>query len=312
MNLTETKGYRERSFMKKNLVKIILIILLSVTIIPSCKINLIGQTKYKVGILIPEVSNVKISKMAYSAAQRCEELTDQIEYKIYTSKDVESMITQLDKLLQWKADLIVVYSKWTEMQNPIKRAIEKGVVVVNFETELEIEGVYQVLRDKSVKTFKESNYKVGDNEAALILEDTYSKLSRKSIYDTINKTDPNTKIIITETPNKKDISNSYKFVKKTKPINRNELYTMDETIRTEDISTIIETNSNELEVIKLKTLSKETLNIINENKKIDNQTSQFSKSLIIAAIDMGLSVLKKEEVPPIKIIPTNIKDITNN
>ncbi len=298
--------------MKKKLVKIILIILLSVTIIPSCKINLIGQTKYKVGILIPEVSNVKISKMAYSAAQRCEELTDQIEYKIYTSKDVESMITQLDKLLQWKADLIVVYPKWTEMQNPIKRSIEKGVVVVNFETELEIEGVYQVLRDKSIKTFKESNYKVGDNEAALILEDTYSKLSRKSIYDTINKTDPNTKILISETANEKGISNNSKSVKQTTPINRNELYTMDKTIRTEDISTIIETNSNELEVVKIKNLSKETLNIINENKKIDNQTSQVSTSLIIAAIDMGLSVLKKEKVPPIKIIPTNIKDITNN
>lgn len=206
MNLTETKGYRERSFMKKNLVKIILIILLSVTIIPSCKINLIGQTKYKVGILIPEVSNGKISKMAYSAAKRCEELSNQIDYKIYTASNKEMMKEQLADLLLWDVDLIVIFPNWIEMKIPIQKAIDEGVVVVNFDISIDIDGCYKVTVDNKDIGVQEVHYiinKVGDNSTILILENptskTVTKLRKQWFLETINNIAPKTMILTYET-----------------------------------------------------------------------------------------------------------------
>ncbi|MCY1152104.1 MAG: hypothetical protein OWP43_06735 [Sphaerochaetaceae bacterium] len=298
--------------MKKNLVKIILIILLSVTIIPSCKINLIGQTKYKVGILIPEVSNGKISKMAYSAAQRCEELTDQIEYKIYTSKDVESMITQLDKLLQWNADLIVVYPKWTEMQNPIKRAIGKGVVVVNFETELEIEGVYQVLRDKSVKTFKETNYKVDDNEVGIIRGDsslkTIYKLRKKNYLETVSNIVSNTIILVFEatSSSKSGFNEISEIVIKSAYIDSPNF--LDDEKSFGVIKVIKNDKRIDIKFITAGSALEESLKMITLEECLYSKITQYSPTSISHAIDMGLSVLKNGKVSHIEIISKIIVD----
>ena len=59
--------------------------------------------KYKVGILAPAVTHGWVAAVAYNAEQRCQELSDEIEYKLYTSSNAEEMTTQLDDLLTWGA-----------------------------------------------------------------------------------------------------------------------------------------------------------------------------------------------------------------
>ena len=44
---------------------------------------------YKIGILAPAVTHGWVAAVAYNAEQRCLELADQVEYKLYTSSNAE-------------------------------------------------------------------------------------------------------------------------------------------------------------------------------------------------------------------------------
>ena len=65
--------------------------------------------KYKVGILAPAVTHGWVAAVAYNAEQRSKELSDEIEYKLYTSSNAEEMTTQLDDWLTWGAQAIVAF-----------------------------------------------------------------------------------------------------------------------------------------------------------------------------------------------------------
>ena len=103
--------------------------------------------KYKIGILAPAVTHGWVAAVAYEAEARCKALSDKVVYKLYTSTNGEEMTTQLDDLLLWGAQAIVAFPQWTGMEVPIKRAVAKGVVVVNFDIVINVDGVYRVTGD---------------------------------------------------------------------------------------------------------------------------------------------------------------------
>lgn len=85
-----------------------------------------AAAKYKIGILAPAVTHGWVAAVAYNAEQRCIELADQVEYKLYTSSNAEEMTTQLDDLLTWGAQAIVAFPQWEGMEVPIQSAIDKA------------------------------------------------------------------------------------------------------------------------------------------------------------------------------------------
>ncbi|MEG2315768.1 MAG: substrate-binding domain-containing protein, partial [Clostridia bacterium] len=103
--------------------------------------------KFKVGILAPAVTHGWVAGVAYNAEQRCKELADTVEYKLYTSNNAEEMTTQLDDLKTWGAQAIVAFPQWEGMEVPIQAAINDGIVVVNFDIAIKADGIYLVTGD---------------------------------------------------------------------------------------------------------------------------------------------------------------------
>lgn len=54
--------------------------------------------KTKIGILAPAVTHGWVAGVAYYAEQRCKELSDTVDYKLYTSNNAEEMTSQIDDL----------------------------------------------------------------------------------------------------------------------------------------------------------------------------------------------------------------------
>ena len=100
---------------------------------------------YKIGILAPAVTHGWVAAVAYYAEQRCQELG--LDYTVATSNNAEEMTTQLSDLLVWGADAIVAFPQWEGMEDPIQEAVDAGVIVVNFDIDIAVDGVYKVTGD---------------------------------------------------------------------------------------------------------------------------------------------------------------------
>ncbi|MFA7168109.1 MAG: substrate-binding domain-containing protein, partial [Sphaerochaetaceae bacterium] len=129
--------------------------------------------KYKIGILAPAVTHGWVAAVAYNAEQRSKELAGNVDYKLYTSSNGEEMTTQLDDLLLWGAQAVVAFPQWTGMEVPIQKAIDKGVVVVNFDIEINADGVYRVSGDNEDMGVQGAKYvvdKIGKTGNIVILD----------------------------------------------------------------------------------------------------------------------------------------------
>ena len=122
--------------MKKALVFLVVFSLL-VTLVLAGSVS--AQDKHKIGILAPAVTHGWVAAVAYHAEARCEELSDEIEYRIQTSSNASEMTSQLDDLKTWGAEAIVAFPQWTGMEVPIRMAIEDGVEVVNFDIKIDVD-----------------------------------------------------------------------------------------------------------------------------------------------------------------------------
>ena len=113
----------------------------------------------KVGIAAPDVTHGWVAGVAYYAEKYCKE--NNLEYMITTSKDAASMTTALDDLVAWGATVIVSWPQWTGMETALQNIIDSGIPVVNFDVDVDCQGIYKVTGD---------NYDMGYQSAKYIVE----------------------------------------------------------------------------------------------------------------------------------------------
>jgi len=304
--------------MKKILVSFLVLIISLMSVFASGTKEATGPSKHKVGILAPAVTHGWVAAVAYNAEARCKELSDEIDYKLYTSSNGEEMTTQLDDLLLWGADLIVAFPQWTGMEVPIQRAIDKGVVVVNFDILIDADGVYRVSGDNEDMGIQGAHYivdKVGKNATVVVLEvptsGSVSELRKKGFMETITKIAPETNIFTFATKftredglkDMSDILTSFSHI--------DAVYSMDDETSIGALQAIKEAKRDDIKVITGGGGCQEYFKMMPLEEDIYLQSALYSPAMVRDAIDMGLSVLNGEEVEPVKIIPTTIVDKTN-
>ena len=113
----------------------------------------------KVGIAAPDVTHGWVAGVAYYAEKYCKE--NNLDYMITTSKDAASMTTALDDLVAWGATVIVSWPQWTGMETALQNIIDSGIPVVNFDVDVDCQGIYKVTGD---------NYDMGYQSAKYITE----------------------------------------------------------------------------------------------------------------------------------------------
>ena len=103
----------------------------------------------KVGILVPAVTHGWVGGITYNAEQYAKELeaAGKIEYKLFTSSNAEEMTTQIDEVMLWGAQALVIAPQWTGMEVAAQGAIDAGLTVVAFDMDIPAEGIYKVTGD---------------------------------------------------------------------------------------------------------------------------------------------------------------------
>jgi ribose transport system substrate-binding protein len=277
-----------------------------------------AAAKFKIGILAPAVTHGWVAAVAYNAEQRCKELSDTVEYKLYTSSNAEEMTTQLDDLETWGAQAIVAFPQWEGMEVPIQAAIEKGIVVVNFDIEINATGVYRVAGDNEGMGVEGAKYivdKIGTEGTVVMLtvptSGSVSELRKKGFMDTIAQIAPNMKILeyatkFTREDGLKDMADIL-----TANPQIDAVYSMDDETTIGALQAIREANRTDIKVITGGGGMQEYFKMMPENTDIWLESATYSPAMVKNAVDEAVAILSGQTVDPVVVIPTTIVDRAN-
>ena len=301
--------------MKKALVFLVVFSLL-VTLVLAGSVS--AQDKHKIGILAPAVTHGWVAAVAYHAEARCEELSDEIEYRIQTSSNASEMTSQLDDLKTWGAEAIVAFPQWTGMEVPIQMAIQDGVEVVNFDIKIDVDGVYRVAGDNYDMGVQGAHYisdKIGNEGTVVILEvptaGSVSELRKEGFLDTLDEigTDYELHTYATQFTREAGLSDMSDILVRHDEIDA--VYSMDDETSIGVLKAIEEAGREDIKVVTGGGGMQEYFEMMPENEDIWIQSALYSPAMVKDAVDMAVDVLEGEDVPEEKIIPTTIVDRTN-
>lgn len=124
----------------------------------------------KIGIAAPDVTHGWVAGVAYYAEKYCKE--NNLTYKITTSSDASEMMTNLNDLTVWGADVIVTWPQWTGMESAVDELITDGIPVVAFDMDIASEGVRKVTGDNYGMGYESAKHivsKVEDGASIAVL-----------------------------------------------------------------------------------------------------------------------------------------------
>jgi ribose transport system substrate-binding protein len=274
--------------------------------------------KYKIGILAPAVTHGWVAAVAYNAENRCKELSDQVEYQLYTSSNAEEMTTQLDDLLTWGAEAIVAFPQWEGMEVPIQAAIDQGVVVVNFDIVIDADGVYRLAGDNKDMGVQGAHYivdKIGTEGTVVMLEvptsGSVSELRKEGFLEVQQEIAPDLEVIsyATQFTREAGLADMADILTANPQIDA--VYSMDDETSIGALQAIREANRTDIKVITGGGGMQEWFQMMPENEDIWLESALYSPAMVRDAVDMAVSILNGEDVPQEIILPTTIVDRTN-
>ena len=277
-----------------------------------------GGEKFKVGILAPAVTHGWVAGVAYYAQERCEELSDTVEYRLLTSNNAEEMTNQIDELKTWGAQAVVAFPQWEGMEDPIKGLIDAGVPVVNFDIVIDVEGVYHVAGDNVDMGTQSAQYivdKIGTTGKVAVLEvpssGSVSELRKKGFEEKIKELAPDMELLYYETAFTREAGLAdFTDVLSANP-QIDAVFSMDDETSIGVLQAISEAKRTDIKVVTGGGGCQEYFNMMPENEEIWIQSALYSPDMVKDAVDVAVALLKGESPDVEKIIPTTIVDREN-
>lgn len=274
--------------------------------------------KHKIGILAPAVTHGWVAAVAYHAENRAEELSDEIEYKIQTSSDASEMTSQLDDLKTWGAEAIVAFPQWEGMETPIQAALDEGIEVVNFDIEIDVDGVYRVAGDNEGMGVEGANYivdKIGEEGTVVVLENpdsgSVSELRVKGFKETMEEIAPDMELKMYSTAFTREdgLSDFSDVLTSLNEIDA--VYSIDDETSIGVLQAIDEAGRDDIQVVTGAGGAQDYFSKMPENEDIWIQSALYSPAMVEDAVDVALDILNGKEVEEQTIIPTTIVDREN-
>lgn len=274
--------------------------------------------KYKVGILAPAVTHGWVAAVAYHAEARCKELADKVDYKLYTSNNADEMTSQLDDLMTWGAKAIVAFPQWEGMEVPIKKAVDAGITIVNFDIAINVDGVYRVSGDNEGMGVEGAKYivdKIGKTGNVVILDvptsGSVAELRKKGFTETVAKLAPDLKLstYATKFTREDGLKDFADILTKNPKIDA--VYSMDDETSIGALQAIKEAGRTDIKVITGGGGAQEYFNMMPQNENIWIESALYSPAMVRDAVDVAVNVLDGKTEEKVKIIPTTIVDRDN-
>ncbi len=281
--------------------------------------NTTGE-KYKIGVLAPPVTHGWVSGVTYYADKRCKELADQgeIEYKLITCDNAEAMTTGIDELKTWGAQAVVAYPQWEGMEAPIQALIDEGIKVVNFDIEIDCDGIYRVSGDNEDMGRQSAQYivdKIGTSGKVIMLNvpssGSVSELREKGFTEKLAEIAPDMEVETFATQFNREAGQKDFADILTTHDHIDAVFSMDDETSLGVLVAIQEANRTDIQVVTGGGGCQEYFQKMAENQDLWIQSALYSPAMVEDAVDNALALLKGEEVEQVKIIPTTVVDRDN-
>ena len=289
-------------------------------IFAMCATASADEPAIKVGIAAPDVTHGWVAGVAYYAEKYC--VDNGLEYKVHTSADAAEMQAGLEDLVNWGATVIVSFPQWAGMESAMQEIIDAGIPVVNFDVDVDCEGIYKVTGDNYDMGYQSATYiveKVGEAANIAVLDVPSSgsvcELRKQGFYDYLAEIDydiSNIQEFQLESFARSDgLAAAADILEKMPVIDA--FYSMDDETSIGTIQAITEAGRTEIKAITGGGGCQEYFNIIasEEGQAIGAASALYSPAMIQDAIQVAIKLMNGEEAEPVIVIPTTIVSAEN-
>jgi len=278
------------------------------------------EPEIKVGIAAPDVTHGWVAGVAYYAEKYC--VDNGLEYKVHTSADAAEMQAGLADLVEWGATVIVSFPQWAGMETAMQEIIDMGIPVVNFDVDVDCEGIYKVTGDNYDMGYQSAKYiveKVGEAANIAVLDVPSSgsvcELRKEGFYDYLAEIEYDTSNIqefqLESFARSDGLTAAADILEKMPVIDA--FYSMDDETSIGTIQAITEAGRTEIKAITGGGGCQEYFNIIagEEGAAVGAASALYSPAMIQDAIQVAIQLMNGEEAEPVIIIPTTIVSAEN-
>ncbi len=274
----------------------------------------------KIAFLGPVVTHGWVSGVTYFADQYLTELAAEgkLEFKVYTSTNAEEMTAQMDEAILWGCDAMILAPQWTGMEIPVQAAVEQGIVVVNFDIDIAVDGVYKITGDNYGMGVESAKYiveRVGTEGVVVALpvptSGSVSELRMAGFNDTIAQIAPNLTVIEYATKFTRDagLADMADILVANGHIDA--VFSLDDETSIGALQAIADAGRTDIKAITGGGGCQDYFNVIASTDTLDACSALYSPLMVKDCVDVALAVLNGETVEPVKVIPTTIVDKTN-
>ena len=274
----------------------------------------------KIGIAAPDVTHGWVAGVAYYAEKYCNDRG--LTYKISTSANADEMTANLNDLITWGADAIVLWPQWSGMEDKVAEIISLDIPVVSFDVDINCDGIYKVTGNNYSMGYEAAKYiteKVGDGASIAVLDvpsaGSVSELRKKGFYDYIKKSGYDRANIFEVSEDSfsrevgyKDMINILKTHNKVDAV-----FSMDDEISIGVVQAITEAGRTDIKAVTGGGGMQEYFRMIKneEYASLGLASALYSPSMVENAISSAISLSKGEKCESKIVVPTSIVTAEN-
>lgn len=298
----------------KKVVSLLLVFVMILCLFAGC-----GDKKktvdVKIGLAAPSATHGWVAGVAYYAEKYCKE--HGIEYMLTTSADAAEMEKNLDSLVEWGAEAVVVWPQWSGMEKAIDNIIAKEISVVSFDVDINSKGVYKVTGNNYDMGYQCAKYitdKVGGAASIAVMDvpsaGSVSQLRKEGFYDYLKEIKYDTSGVFEVTEDGFTREAGYNDMKNilAERGRVDAVFSLDDEISIGVIKAITESGRTDIKAVTGGGGMQEYFKMIADAKykNLGLSSALYSPSMIENAIETAIKIADGEESSKVIVIPTTI------
>ncbi len=304
----------------KKVLALITILSLALCLFAGCGEKNEPAVNVKIGLAAPNATHGWVAGVAYNAEKFCNEKG--IEYKFTSSADAAEMSNNINSLVEWGAQALVVWPQWSGMEDTVKKVVAQGIPVVGFDVDIACDGVYKVTGDNYDMGYRSAEYilgKVGDGATIAVLtvpsSGSVSERRKAGFMDYLNEKSYDTSNVFTveEASFSRDAgySDTMKILAEHEHIDA--IFSMDDEVSIGIVKAITETGRTDVKAITGGGGMQEYFKMISsaDYASLGLASALYSPSMINDAINTAISLGSGNSASKITVIPTTIVTAEN-
>jgi ribose transport system substrate-binding protein len=302
--------------------------ILSLALVALLALSLAGfasaeADKPYIGILAPATTHGWVGGVAYYAQLAAD--SHDIDYVLLTSADAEEMSSQIEQLISLNVDAIVVWPQFTGVETAAEMALEKGIIIYNFDMLIGVDekyadSLYVLTGDNYGMGARGAEYivdKIGTAGTVLIMDVPTSgnvAADRKAGFeDKVAEIAPDLELVTIATAFTREAGLNDMADALTAHPQIDAVFSMDDETSIGALKAIVEAGRTDVKAITGGGGCQEYFNMMGEEQYADIwvASATYSPSMIVNCIDNAIALLAGEEIDHVVVIPTTIVDRDN-